>query len=171
MEVAMMHRRVPICLALALLIASCSSGSESGDIAFEHELDGPTGTSAWTASGEAIDSSLLCPTATGMLEGFEDEDGNPRTPPEIEALFEIADPFVSVSVESMTCDDGSGDFTLRFINDLDPTITDGEPVVAATWTITGGSGLDTTEGDGDSGPPQPSAQGFVYSATGIITNG
>jgi hypothetical protein len=71
----------------------------------------------------------------------------------------------------MTCDDGSGEFTLRFINDLDPTITDGEPVVSATWTITGATGLDNTDGDGDSGPPDPASQGFVYTGTGTITKG
>jgi hypothetical protein len=76
---------------------------------------------------------------------------------------------VNVSVELMTCDDGSGAFTLRFINDLDPTITSGEPAAAATWTITGGSRLDTTGGDGDSGPPESSGQVFVYNDTGTIT--
>jgi hypothetical protein len=52
--------------------------------------------------------------------------------------YEAGEPFVNVSVELMTRDDGSGAFTIRFINDLDPTITDGEPVVAAAWTISGG---------------------------------
>jgi hypothetical protein len=78
---------------------------------------------------------------------------------------------VNVSVELMTRDDGSGAFTHRFINDLDPTITDGEPVAAATWTITGGSELDATGRDGDSRPPEPSRQVSIYNGTGTITNG
>jgi hypothetical protein len=89
----------------------------------------------------------------------------------IGALHEAGEPFVNVSVELMTRDDGSGAFTHRFINDLDPTITDGEPVAAATWTITGGSELDATGRDGDSRPPEPSRQVSIYNGTGTITNG
>ena len=119
-----MLRRFTFLVALLTLAVACSSGSDSGDIAFEYILDLPSETSVWTASGEVIDSGLLCPTAQGIIEGLEDENGNPRTPADVGALFEASEPFVSVSVELMTCDDDSGEFTLRFIHELDPTITE-----------------------------------------------
>ena len=164
-------RRFVILLSLLLLVVGCSSGSDSGDIGFTHVFDMPTETSVWTATGEAIDNDLLCPAATGVIEGFEDEDGEVRRPEEIGALYEAGEPFVNVSVELLTCDDGSGDFTLRFINELDPAISDGPPVVASTWTITGGTGYDTTEGDGDSDLPEQQGPTSAQSATGTITNG
>lgn len=164
-----MLRRPLTLLSLLLLVAACSSSADSGDIAFEHRFDMPTETSVWTATGEAIDDGLLCPAATGILQGFETEDGEVRTPPDIGALYDAGEPFVNVSVELMTCDDGTGDFTLRFFNELDPSITDGPPVVAATWTITGGSGSDTTNGEGDSELPQDDGTSSVYMGTGSIT--
>lgn len=162
-------RRFMTLLSMLLLVVGCSSGSDSGDIAFEHVLDMPTGTSVWTATGEAIDNDLFCSAATGVLEGFEDEDGATRMPEEVGALFEAGEPFVSVSVESMTCDDGSGAFTLRFINELDPSISEGEPVTDVTWTITGGSGYDTTSGEGDNELPQADGDSFFYNGTGTVT--
>lgn len=162
-------RRFMILLSLLLLIVGCSSGSDSGDIAFEHVLDMPTGISVWTATGEAVDIDLLCSAAAGVLEGFEDENGAVRMPEDTGALFEAGEPFVNVSVELLTCDDGSGDFTLRFISELDPTISDGEPVTDVTWTITGGSGYDTTSGEGDSDLPHADGVSFFYNGTGTIT--
>ena len=79
-------RRLTILLSLLLVVVGCSSGSDSGDIAFEHMFDMPTETSVWTATGEAIDNSLLCPEATGAVQGFEDEDGAVRVPQDIGAL-------------------------------------------------------------------------------------
>ena len=43
-------RRFLLLLSLAL-VAGCSSGSDSGDISFEHVFDMPTVISVWTASG------------------------------------------------------------------------------------------------------------------------
>lgn len=166
-----MLRQFLIVLSLLLAVVGCSSGSDSGDIAFEHVFYMPEGTSVWSATGEAIDNELLCSAATGILEGFEDEEGAVRRPEEIGALYEAGEPFVNVSVEKLTCDDGSGEFTLRFINDLDPTISDGPPVVATTWTITGGAGYDSTEGDGEGELPEEQEQTSVQNATGTITKG
>jgi hypothetical protein len=156
-------------LSLLLLVAGCSSGSDSGDIAYEHVFDMPTGTSVWMATGEAIDNELLCSGAIGVLEGFEDEDGATRMSEEIDALFEAGEPFVNVSVELLTCDNGSGDFTLRFTNEIDPSISDGEPVTEVTWTITGGSGYDTTSGEGDNEIPHADGDSWVHNGTGTIT--
>lgn len=164
-------RRFMILSSLLLLIAGCSSGSDSGGIAFTHVFDNPTETAVWTATGEAIDNELLCPAATGVIEGFENEDGDVQGPEDIEALYEAGEPFTNVSVELLTCDDGSGDFTLRFINELDPALFIGPPIVASAWTITGGTGYDTTEGDGDSELPVDQGLISVQSATGTITNG
>ena len=164
-------RRFVILLSPFLLVVGCSSGSDSGDIAFGHVFDMPTETSVWAATGEAIDNDLLCSAATGVIEGFEDEEGAVRMPEEIGAAYQAGEPFVNVSVELLTCDDGSGEFTLRFINELDPAISDGPPVVSSTWTIKGGTGYDTTEGEGDSELPEEQEQGSIQSATGTITNG
>ena len=153
-------RRFMILLSLLLLVVGCSSGSVSGDIAFEHSLDMTTGTSVWTATGEAIDNDLFCSVATGVLKGFEDEDGAIRMPEDIEALFEAGEPFVNVSVESMSCDDAYADFELRFIDEIDPSISDGDRVAGVTWTITGGIGYETTSGEGDS---------FFWDGNGTIT--
>ena len=90
-------------------------------------------------------------------------------PEDIGTLFEAGEPFVSVAVESMTCDDGSGQFTLRFANEIDPSISDGEPVTKVTWTITGGSDYDTTSGEGDNEIPHTDGDSFFYNGTGIIT--
>lgn len=164
-------RRFMILLTL-LLVVGCSSGSDSGDIAFEHVFDFPTGTSVWSATGQAIDDGLFCSSATGVMEGIEDEDGNPRTFQEADALHDGTEPYVSVSVESMTCDDGSGDFTLRLTSELDPTLSSDpmEQQVSTTWTITGGTGFDGTTGGGDSERPEPQADSVVVNATGTITN-
>ena len=162
-------RRSATLVCLLMLIAGCSSSSTSGDIAFEHVFDMPTETSVWTATGEAIDNNLLCPAATGVSQGFEDADGGVRMPPDIGALYEAGDPFVNVSVEALTCDDGSGDFTLRLINEIDPSITDGVPVVASSWTITGGTGYDTTTGDGDNELPREEGASSIATGTGTIT--
>lgn len=165
-----MRRFVPL-LSLLVLAVGCSSGSDSGDIAFEHVFDMPTGTSVWTATGEAIDDDLLCPAATGVLEGFEDEDGAVRMPEDIGALYEAGEPFVNVSVELLTCDDGSGEFTLRLFNELDPAISDGPPVVASTWAIAGGTGYDTAEGSGDGELPTEQGPSSIYNAAGTLANG
>ena len=167
-EGVVMRRLAPL-FSLLLVVVGCSSGSDSGDIAFEHVFDMPTETSVWTATGEAIDNDLLCPAATGVIQGFEDADGAVRMPPDIGALYEAGDPFVNVSVEAMTCDDGSGDFTLRVINEIDPSITDGVPVVASSWTITGSTGYDTTSGDGDNELPQQEGESSIATGTGTIT--
>jgi hypothetical protein len=64
----------------------------------------------------------------------------------------------------MTCDDGSGEFTLRFINEVDPSKSDGTPTTASTWIITGGSGYDTTTGEGNA-----EESGTAFQGTGTIT--
>jgi hypothetical protein len=151
-------RRFMILLSLLLLVVGCSSGSVSGDIAFVHSLDTITGTSDWTATGEAIDNDLICSVATGEPKGFEDENGATRTLEDIKALFESGEPFVNVSVESMNCEDAYADFELRFINHIDPSIDDGG--IGTTWTITGGVGYETTSGEGPS---------FFYDGNGTIT--
>ena len=164
-----MLRRSVILLTL-LLVAGCTSGGDSGDIAFTHAFDMPTETSVWAATGEAIDNDLLCSAATGMLQGFESEDGTSRMPEDIGSLYEAGDPFVNVAVESMTCDDGSGEFTIRLINEIDPTITGGVPVTASSWTITGGSGYDNTAGEGDNELPTEEGSTSVVEGTGTITS-
>jgi hypothetical protein len=151
-------------LSLLVLAAGCSSGASEGDIAFETVFSPSTDASVWTATGEAIDDGLLCPSAAGILEGFEDEDGVARTEDDFASLVGTGEPFVSVSVDSMTCDDGSGDFTLRFINEVDPSRPEGTQIVASTWTITGGSGYDTTSGEGTA---EESTTAFM--GTGTIT--
>jgi hypothetical protein len=164
-----LRRLIPFVLVVLMLPACSDSSDEVGSIAFEDVFDQPSETSAWTASGEAIDNGLLCPAATGTLEGFEGENGEARGPDEIGELYEAGELFVNVSVELMTCDDGSGEFTLRLINEIDPAISDGVPVVASTWTITGGSGYDSTAGDGDSELPQEDGASSAIKGTGIIT--
>ena len=161
-------RRLVLLLSLLLVVVGCSSGSDSGVIAFEHVFDMATEASVWTATGEAIDNDLFCSAATGFIQGFEGEDGAIRMPGEAASLFEAGEPFMNVSVESMTCDDGSGEFTLRFFNEIDPSISDRQPVSGVTWTITGGSGYDTTFGEGDSGIPYADDDRFFFNGTGTI---
>ena len=177
---------IPLVLVVLLLPACSDSGDaadtatvpttttteppKTGPIVFEHVLDMPTGTSVWTATGEAVDNDLFCSAATGVLEGFEDEDGATRMPEDIEALFEAGEPFVNVSVESMSCEDAYADFELRFINEIDPSISDGEPVTGVTWTITGGIGYETTSGEGDNEIPHADGDSFFYNGTGTITS-
>jgi hypothetical protein len=157
-------RRVLMWLTVAVVIASCSFGSESVDVAFEQVLDGSTGTSVWSASGEAIDTGLLCPTATSVFGGFEDEDGNPRTAQEFGTLWGRTDRLVTVGVHLMTCVDGSGEFTLRIINVVEPSLE-------RAWTITGGSGYDNLEGDGEGELSAASEEGFTFKAAGTIGTG
>ncbi len=178
MEGSTLLCRVLMWPTVAVVIASCSFGSESVDVAFEHVSDVSPGPSVWSASGEAIDTGLLCPTATGVFGGFEDEDGNPRTAQEIgtlfeRSLFERSDRLVIVGVHLMTCVDGSGEFTLRFINDTDPSIFDTDPSFEAAWTITGGSGFDNREGDGEGDGELSAAaeERFTFKATGTIGTG
>ena len=164
MQGSTLLRRVLVWLTVAVVIASCSLGSESVDVAFEQVLDGSTGTSVWSASGEAIDTGLLCPTATSVFGGFEDEDGNPRTAQEFGTLFGRSDRLVTVGVHLMTCVDGSGEFTLRIINVVEPSLE-------RAWTITGGSGYDNLEGDGEGELSAASEEGFTFKAAGTIGTG
>jgi len=61
----------------------------------------------------------------------------------------------------MTCDDGSGEFTLREISSIP---------IDTTWTITGGAGYDSTSGEGDiERPLDPPSDLLVWSGTGTIT--
>lgn len=166
----MLRRSMTLMVSLMLLAAGCSSNSDASEITFEHVFDRPTETSVWTATGEAIDNELLCPQATGVIQGFEDENGAVRrVPEEIEALYEAGQPFVNVSVELMTCDDGSGVFTLRLSNEIDPAIAEGVPVVESTWSVTGGSGYDDIEGGGDNELPQEQGGTVTEIGTGTIT--
>lgn len=162
-------RRFLLLLSL-VLVAGCSSGSDSGDISFEHVFDMPTVISVWTASGGAVGNDLLCAGAMGTLAGLEDEDGAVRIPEAIGSLYEAGEPFVNVSVEALTCNDGSGAFTLRLINELDPTISDGSPVAANTWTITAGTGYDTAEGLGEGELPTEQRSSRIHRSTGTITH-
>ena len=151
-------------LSLFVLATGCASGSDAGDIAVDSGFCPSTEASVWTATGEAIDDGLLCAAATGVLEGFEDEDGGARTEDDLGSLFGAGEPFVSVSVDSMTCDDGSGEFTLRIINEVDPSKLDGTPILGSSWIITGGSGYDTTTGEGSAEESGTGLQG-----TGTLT--
>ena len=126
----------------------------------------PGVTSVWTATGEAIDNDLLCSAATGVLEGFEDEDGVTRTSEEYDALPRREEPYAFVTVELMTCDDGSGEFTLRSFNEIDRK-SDRED--DRTWTITGVSGYDTTYGDGGVNEVSEAGNDFISNGTGAIT--
>jgi hypothetical protein len=153
-------------------LAPTTTTSESpanGPVVFEHVFDRSSETSTWTATGEAIDNGLLCPAATGDLQGFEDENGNVRRPDEIGGLYEAGEPFVNVPVELMTCDDGSGEFALRLFNEIDPAIENGPPLVASTWTITGGSGYGTMNGEGDAGLPSEDGPKVLTEGAGTIT--
>lgn len=154
---------------LLMSVAGCSSSALSGPIEFVHTFDGPSETSEWLATGEAIDEGLLCPSATGFLDAFEDENGNARTPEELDDLNHGSVTFVSVSVEEMVCDDGSGNFALRIINQVDPTGTGG--VDSATWTVVGGAEYDGITGSGaiDTSQFQGSTAEFTGSGT-VTTN-
>ena len=151
-------------LSLLLLVVGCSSGSDSGDISFEHvnNVWVTPETTVWTATGKAIDNDLFCPAANGTFERYEDEDGATRTSEEIQALIRAEEPFVLVW--SMTCDDGSGEFTLR----INTPHLDSD----WTWTITGGAGYDSTSGKGGIELPlddEDVGDLLVYRGTGAIT--
>ena len=164
-----MLRRSLLLMCMLLLIAACSSTTESGDIAFESIFDMPTRTSIWTATGDAIDDGLLCASATSPGESFEDENGVVRTIEDIMGLYEVGEPFVNVSVELMTCDDDSGQFHLRLIQEIDPSITDDVPVTASSWTITGDTGYENTTGEGDSELPREEGATAITEGNGTVT--
>jgi hypothetical protein len=64
----------------------------------------------------------------------------------------------------MTCVDGSGEFTLRIINVVEPSFE-------RAWTITGGSGFDNLEGDGEGELSAANEEGFTFKAAGTIGTG
>ena len=167
----MVHRAMVLLVALAMGLAACSSDSESGDIAFEYTFDMSTEAGIWIASGEAIDNGLICSHATAVSGEFEDEDGNVRTFEELDVLNQGSEPFVSIDAEQMQCDDGSGSFTLRLINAVDPAVEESHGVVGTTWTITGGTGYDDLTGDGDSDLPQFRDVEMALTGSGSITTG
>lgn len=136
---------------------------------FEYTFDLATETGEWIATGEAIDNGLLCARATSVGGEFEDENGNVRTFEELDALNQGSERFVSVDAEQMQCDDGSGDFTLRLINEVDPTNPDRHGIVATTWTVTGGTGYNDIHGSGDSSLPEFPATNMELTASGSIT--
>jgi hypothetical protein len=158
-------------LTLVMVLTACSSASESGDVAFEYTFDMSTETGVWVASGEAIDNELICSQATAVGGEFEDENGNVRTFEELDALNQGSEPFVSVDAEEMECDDGSGSFTLRLINDVDLTVEEAHGIVGTTWTITGETGYDGLEGEGDSAPPEFEGVEMALTGSGSVTNG
>jgi len=151
---------------LFVALGGCASSGLSGPIEFVHTFDRPSETSTWSANGEAIDIGLLCSSATGFLPTFEDENGNVRTPDELEELNQGSVPFVSVSVEQMACDDGSGNFILRFINQVDPATVEG--IVGVAWAIDGGAEYDDMTGSGSSELPQSQGNIVVWTASGTM---
>ena len=136
---------------------------------FEYAFDLSTEIGVWIATGEAIDSGLLCARATAIGGEFEDENGNIRAFEELDALNQGSERFVSVDAEQMECDDGSGNFTLRLINEVDPMKSDRHGIVATTWTITGGTGYDDVHGSGDSSLPEFLATSMELTASGSLT--
>ena len=167
----MVHRSLVLLFALAVGLAACSSDSESSDIAFEYTFDMSSETGAWIASGEAIDNGLICSQATAVGGEFEDENGNIRTFEQLDALNQGSEPFVSVDAELMQCDDGTGSFTLRLINEVDPAVEESHGIVGTTWTITGGTGYEDLEGDGGSDLPQFQDVQMALTGSGSVTAG
>ena len=153
----------------ALLVAACSSSADS-DVSFEYTFDLPTELGAWVATGAAVDEGLVCPQATTVSGEFEDENGEIRTFEELNALNQGTEPFISVDAEQMRCDDGSGEFTLRLINEVDPTVTDNHGVIDVTWTITGGTGYEDLEGDGESDVMTFSGDTMAVTASGSLSS-
>lgn len=133
----------------ALFVAGCSSSSDA-DVSFDYTFDLPSEVGAWAASGAAVDEGLVCPEAATVSGQFEDENGEIRTFEELDALNQGTEPFISVDAELMRCYDGSGEFTLRLINEVDPTSSANHGIIGVTWTITGGTGYESLEGDGES---------------------
>ena len=163
-------RRSVVWLGLVVLVAAaCSSDSpDSASISFEQSFDGPTQVSLFAATGEAIDEGLICPGATGTFVGNEDADGNALSEAENAALYNGSERFVAVTVEEMTCDDGSGDFVFRVFTEIDPTDPDYAPE-NAEWTITGVTGYASTEGEGETSLPEIRDDGlFVWTGSGTI---
>ena len=147
----------------------CSSSGETAGVSFEQSFSGPTQVSVFAATGEAVDRGLICSDATGTFVGNEDEEGNALTEAENDALYGGSERFIAVTVEVMSCDDGSGDFTFRVFTEIDPTDPDYTPG-GTTWTITGGTGYETISGEGDSSLPEFVGDGVaVWTATGDIT--
>ena len=149
--------------------AGCSSSVMSGPIEFVHTFDGPSETSVWVATGEAIDEGLLCPSATGLLDALEDENGNVRTPEELDELRRGSTAFVSVAVEDMVCDDSSGNFALRITSQIDPDSAGG--VDSTTWSIVGGAEYGGITGSGDTGSLQVQGGTTVLTGAGTMTTG
>lgn len=166
-----MRRLVPAALTVALLMVGCSSSSDNtGSVSFEQSFNGPTQTSLFAATGEAVDQQLICPAATGLFVANEDADGKALTDAENDALYRGSEPFVAVTVEEMACDDGSGEFVFRVFTEIDPTDPDYAPE-EVEWTITGASGYEETSGEGQSSLPEIRDDGiFVWTGSGTISS-
>ena len=167
-----MRSRVSACVVVAVVLGACggaSGGSTSTEadvaaISFEQSFDGPTQVSKFAASGQAVDEGLICAEATGAFVGNEDADGNTLTEEENAALYRGSERFVAVTVEEMTCDDGSREFVFRVFTEIDPADPDYAPA-NTEWTITGTS----TQGQGESSLPEIRDDGlFVWTGSGTI---
>ena len=168
-ELTAMRRPFGIALLVTVVASGCSAGGESAEISFEQSFSGPTQVSVFTATGEAIDEGFICAAATGIFVGNENEEGNALTDAENDAFYAGSERFVAVTVEEMTCDDGSGEFTFRVYTEIDPTDPDYAPD-GTTWTITGGRGYEATTGEGASSLPEFVGDGVaVWTASGDIT--
>jgi hypothetical protein len=161
-------------LGSAIWLAGCASdggnGTGNAPIEFEQTLTRPAQTTAFLASGKAIDDGRLCPRASGFYVGNEDGEGNELTEVASDALFSGSEPFVTVGVDAMTCDDGSGEFELRIWNEIDPSDPDFVPD-GTTWTITGGAGYETLRGEGVSSLPEFRDDGMVvWTGSGNVSD-
>lgn len=132
-----MKRKMLAVLAVPLLAAACSSGSEpkAVEITFSMEPGSP-----FSLSGEAVDDGIVCDEATSVRLGFEDLEGNPMSQEEVDAMAGESTDFLWY--DELTCADGSGSWVvlgeqLVAMSEMD---FDGLNEDVSTWTVDRGTG-------------------------------
>lgn len=102
-----------VATALVIGAAGCSGSDDHKDLTMVIDADG------WTAAGGSVDAGLVCPGGLHHHVGYLELDGSPLAPAEgfermVDAIW--ADPpdivATHLRVDELTCDDGSGSFTM-----------------------------------------------------------
>jgi hypothetical protein len=110
-----------VAAVLVVSLAGCSSGDPL-TVEFT-QPQGHEGALPFSASGAAVDESAMCSNGTVEMQRLESAEGEGITDSDWAEMFDgamesggVAEMYV---FQKYTCDDGSGDFTIRWHNRFD----------------------------------------------------
>lgn len=182
-----MHRIAGLVVALFVVAAPLVGCSSDDSMAVEFTIAHPNYAYSqpvpppFSASGAAVDESVVCESGTRQIDRHESAEGEISTPEEWEeweeweSLREAARAdkggIVLYSVEEWVCDDGSGTFTTKLHNQADFAKPESEQDLP-TWEIESGTGdYANLSGSGERSTTGRGTEDFVEVYTGQVQTG